>query len=58
MIKDHYLVGRREQSDVRQVRVHLWLHVGLRKLTPTYSLLSPLRGYRNYISAPAGAESL
>ena len=36
MIKDHYFVGRSERNDVRQVGVHLGLHVGLRKLTPTY----------------------
>ena len=30
MIKDHYFVGRSERSEVRQVRVHLGVHVGLR----------------------------
>ena len=30
MIKDHYFVGRSERSEVRQVDVHVGLHVGLR----------------------------
>ena len=30
MNKDYYLVGRSECNEVRQVRVHLGLHVGLR----------------------------